>query len=430
MPIPQSYYLNGTSLSTSTAVFIDPLMTICAPDGFYSDGSMVREMIGCVLSPPVSCDSCGLSCETSALGVTTGKGVYNFNTNVGGATGAVVITFMPNTVPDGIIVTYDGVTYNALSSQLDGYHAAPVNLPTYVGETASDCGLVSNSPYVLTEYENSGTLFVPTGNTPTVTVSAPQVSLSASDPLACIMVIPKPFSAPTNLNVQIYGVCDPSLSTVMVSCPQTLTPYFSTGRGNGMGDTCGLETDQTYYSVPVNGNGIELGLYDWVFTTPYATTPLADGFYTAPIHCPPPYDTYEVLNGVINQFTLMCKAVDLEYSVENTTSPCVSGGITSANLLVEWMPLATPIVNVNANTSGITSIQNGVFKVTFTVTYGNPITGCGGIDMRIKLNTVEVASNPYIVPSATGVYQLIYVFSANGLTNYSLEATVSNGTPL
>lgn len=431
MPIPQIYYLNGTNLSNSTAVFVDTLMTICAPDGFYSDGTIIREQVGCVLAPEFDCVSCGLSCSETEAGLVAGDdGIYNLNVNVGTSVGAIIVTFTTDSVPDGIMATYNGVAYNTLSSPVDGYHSAPSNLPVYLGDLSFDCGLVSNSPYLVNEYENSGMTFVPTGNTQTLVIAPTQVSLSSGDPLTCVMVIPKLTAAPTNLLVQLYGVCGSSTSTVTVSCPQVLVPFFSTARSGSLGETCGYDTDKTYYSAPVNGNSVTLGLYDWVFNNQNGTNVLPDGYYTAPIHCPPTYDSFEVLNGVIRQFLSLCSPVDLDYSVEDTTSSCVSGGITSANLLVEWMPLATTIVNANANATGTVPIQVGLYKATFTVSYGSPIVGCGGIDMRLKLNSVEVASNLYITPSALGVYQLTYLFSANGLTNYSLEATVSNGTPL
>jgi hypothetical protein len=98
------------------------------------------------------------------------------------------------------------------------------------------------------------------------------------------------------------------------------------------------------------------------------------------------------------------------------------------------MPLATTVVSVNADTptSGIvgsTSIQMGIYRITFTATYPTPLSGCGGVQMRLKLNTVEVAAAPYFVPTANGVYQLTYVFVANGTTNYFIEAEIDNAIP-
>jgi len=427
MPIFQSYYLNGVDLASSTAVFLDPLMTICAPDGFYSDGLIVREQVGCSLRTAASCGECGLSCGEFE-GVSGGDGIYILNVDLGTATGAVIVTFYPNNTPDGIKAEYNGLIYNSVSSPVDGYHAAPTNLPVYVGDSTFDCGLASGSPYVLTEYENNGFAFNPTGNTPTVTVLPTQVSLtSVADPLGCVMVIPKPFSIPTGLQVVMYGICAGSTYNVSVACPERLRGFYSTEEGGGTGETCGLDTDQTYYSAPVNGDGVTLGLFDWVFSDYDGLNILPDGYYTAPIHCPAPYDSYQVENGVIKKFWTLCSPVDLDYDVVDDTTPCVSGGITSANLLVEWMPLATPVVNVNANSTGTTPIQMGVYKATFTVTYGTPISGCVDITMAIKLNTVTVALAPNITPSAGGTYQITHTFIANGLTNYLIEAIVADG---
>lgn len=58
MPAVQPFYINGPSLSSSTAVFDDAALTICSPDGFYSDGVVVREQINCELLPEQICTAC------------------------------------------------------------------------------------------------------------------------------------------------------------------------------------------------------------------------------------------------------------------------------------------------------------------------------------------------------------------------------------
>lgn len=58
MPIQQTYYLNGPDLASATCVFSDALLTICAPDGFYSDGVISREQVSCVLLPQQTCEDC------------------------------------------------------------------------------------------------------------------------------------------------------------------------------------------------------------------------------------------------------------------------------------------------------------------------------------------------------------------------------------
>jgi hypothetical protein len=58
MPISTNYYLNAPSLSAATAIFTDAALTICAADGYYSDGTVVRQLSGCVLVTNVACPSC------------------------------------------------------------------------------------------------------------------------------------------------------------------------------------------------------------------------------------------------------------------------------------------------------------------------------------------------------------------------------------
>ena len=52
------YYLNAPSLGSATAVFTNSTLATCAADGFYSDGVIVREQVGCVLLPQQTCPTC------------------------------------------------------------------------------------------------------------------------------------------------------------------------------------------------------------------------------------------------------------------------------------------------------------------------------------------------------------------------------------
>ena len=58
MATSSTYYLNGPSLGSSTAVFLDSALSILAPDGFYSDGVNSREQVGGVLLPQQVCTDC------------------------------------------------------------------------------------------------------------------------------------------------------------------------------------------------------------------------------------------------------------------------------------------------------------------------------------------------------------------------------------
>jgi hypothetical protein len=61
MATSSSYYLNAPSLGSATAVFTDDALTECAPDGFYSNGVIVREQVDCTLLPQQECPSCEVS---------------------------------------------------------------------------------------------------------------------------------------------------------------------------------------------------------------------------------------------------------------------------------------------------------------------------------------------------------------------------------
>tara|TARA_R110000803_G_scaffold56959_4_gene114689 strand:- start:16034 stop:16513 length:480 start_codon:yes stop_codon:yes gene_type:complete len=53
------YFLDGTNLTNSTAVFTDEELVNCAPDGYYSDGNISRRLVDCTLWQAEDCPSCG-----------------------------------------------------------------------------------------------------------------------------------------------------------------------------------------------------------------------------------------------------------------------------------------------------------------------------------------------------------------------------------
>ena len=55
------YYIDGTNLSNSTAVYDDEELTVCSADGYYSNGGIVRQLVNCVLQSQQTCTG-SLSC--------------------------------------------------------------------------------------------------------------------------------------------------------------------------------------------------------------------------------------------------------------------------------------------------------------------------------------------------------------------------------
>jgi hypothetical protein len=65
------FYLDAPSLSSATVVYSNISLTTVAPNGFYSDGSIVREQVDCVLLPQQSCPSCISGFSSSVMAATS-----------------------------------------------------------------------------------------------------------------------------------------------------------------------------------------------------------------------------------------------------------------------------------------------------------------------------------------------------------------------
>ena len=312
MPTQQTFYLNGPNLATATTVFLDSGMTLCAPDGYYSDGTIARQQVGCSLLPAEACPVCGDPCKGNIEELTSLEGVYytTFDTGTTVADiGAIIVTINVDNTVSGIRVNFDGILYNAVSSPVHGYlSGTPSTSFTYIGDTAADCG-ISGSTYTLDEYVYVAPNYNSLGTTTSITVGAGEVQTTASDPGTCIMVIPKISPLPNTIDVTVVGPCPTSTAIIGISCPIKLPSFLGTPGVSTVAPEffCNFPYSFTYYVAPVNGDGITLGLYDWVFYDINGENVLADGFYRG-LAVPAPDDTFEVQNGVVVAFHSYCAA--------------------------------------------------------------------------------------------------------------------------
>ena len=276
--MPQTYYIDGSTLLNSTAVYTDAGLTTCAPDGFYSDGINSRELVGCILLPAQACGSCATPCG-QPIAANGGQGIYKVDLDAGNSIGAMIVKYNPASVPDGIRVLYNGGVYNQLSSPVDGYHASTdPNGYTYIGATTADCGISGTTYPALVEYVYNGASFVASGNTVSVFVAAGDVSLGAA-PGWCVMVIPKISATPSLIQVEAVGPCSGTAWNLDIACPVALTGYSSTTRHPACTEACGHPLTETYYNAPVTGTAGSPALYDWVFSDANGQFVLTDGFY-------------------------------------------------------------------------------------------------------------------------------------------------------
>ena len=277
--MPQTYYIDGSTLLNSTAVYTDAGLTTCAPDGFYSDGINSRELVGCILLPAQACGSCATPCG-QPIAANGGQGIYKVDLDAGNSIGAMIVRYNPASIPDGIRILYNGGVYNQLSSPVDGYHASTdPNGYTYIGATTADCGISGTTYPALAEYVYNGASFVASGNTVSVFVAAGDVSLGAA-PGNCVMVIPKISATPSLIQVEAVGPCSGTAWSLNIACPVALTGYSSTTRHPACTEACGHPLTETYYNAPVTGTAGSPALYDWVFSDANGQFILTDGFYT------------------------------------------------------------------------------------------------------------------------------------------------------
>ena len=68
MATSSTFYLDAPSLGSATAIYTDASLTTCAPDGYYSDGIISRQLVSCSLLPQVTCPSCGETYSITIMG--------------------------------------------------------------------------------------------------------------------------------------------------------------------------------------------------------------------------------------------------------------------------------------------------------------------------------------------------------------------------
>jgi hypothetical protein len=311
-----TFFLNGTTLLNSTAVFLDSEQLICAPDGYYSDGVIVREQLGCRLILTLGCPSCTSDCPIVADNIffATKKLVYSLSTDTSFGTGAILINFDTNNIVNGIIVELNGSYYNELSSPIHGYLAAPPGLVTYIGRSDNACFCPSlpftGCSYVLEKRNWNGTSFVSIPGTETVNITVPNLELTATGAGSCVMVIPKTSTGIQTINVYVYKICYQNNFNLEIGCVEPLPTFQASDRFDSPSDPGFCEassTANTFYVAKVNNiNPYPLILInDWVFQDENGENKLADGYYKTG-SLSGTNDTIQVVNGLIVNATFEC----------------------------------------------------------------------------------------------------------------------------
>jgi hypothetical protein len=295
-----TYYLDGDSLSSATAVYTDADITIPAAAGWYSDGVVTRyqTLFGSLPSLTFSqnCENCDPSGDgTVSTDGSTGMGLYDATYDVGAATGAMILVYNPNSVPNGILVNYDSVDYNSLSSQSFGELKSTVGTNfTVVGQSASlKSGAVGTTNYL--KYNANGSKYKSKSGSESVTIAAGDLNLTTTTPGSCVMVIPKLAATPSTVSVKVIALSDNGLSfNVTLGAPVAIASILTSVVSVDSATACGAARATSHYIVNTDGTtGGSPSDFAYVFTDANGVTAAADGYIA--------YLTkwYQISNGII-----------------------------------------------------------------------------------------------------------------------------------
>jgi len=248
MAVSGTYYLNGPDLASSTAIFSDEDMNICAPNGLYSNGIIVRELLNCLLLPAQTCPSCALPCDNIAGVNNDINGTFLAQISGGAGTGAIVIySIVGGIIPDGVLTTYNGQTYNQLT--YIGNAGGPVGLntplgqPTYYGSNVTTPVSATSLPIYTVQTDGS---YISNGNSQPITVNANQLDLRGGGSRVYTQVIPKNSASVSAINVDYYAPIQTTFFSFQTGCPIQLDSFL--GSSIQADDTCADATINYYFA--------------------------------------------------------------------------------------------------------------------------------------------------------------------------------------
>lgn len=129
MATSSTFYLNGPSLASATAVYTNSSLTTLAANGYYSDGTIVRQQSSGSLLPQSTCPSCAPTQSfTIYFDVTTSPSTQGWS----GSSAACAGTGTPLTV---YIIGTAATLYDAYLSGKVLYTNAITTIPLNGGNT-------------------------------------------------------------------------------------------------------------------------------------------------------------------------------------------------------------------------------------------------------------------------------------------------------
>jgi len=289
------------------------------------------DFYGKSFNPPVI--SCGTS--TAAIGQGGGQGYFEAELDFSTTTGAIVVYFFPDNVPDGISFVYNSVTYNTLTSNANGVITAASGTNNIVGISGSESQLIAGSPYTLTKSVWNGTQFGSTGNTESGLVAAASNINLSSGGITYTLVIPKTAASPSNGVLKIVGFTSSTGWRITAPCPITLPSFTTNSVNSTFQGACCATQNQTYYFVrnaymnpagPFTAFVIDTNtlpqVNNFVYSNNTGATALANGYYKITSNT-----AIYVQNGVVDSISTGCGSCTTDFQssgVANFSGVCLA----------------------------------------------------------------------------------------------------------
>ncbi len=304
-----NYFYDGNSFQLASVLCTDSQLQTPAPDGWYAQGGVYRQIAAGLLGTVQTCASCLYSCGGQAVSPgSNGFGQYRITVDLGTGTGAAIAEFTVGTDSAARCTwTYDGQSASEYSSPNYGYCQGLIGDENLVG-ISNATGSNGNS-YVGQNFNFTNPSWTSQGTAtwgPYANKAAGGVDLTPGGGYGtCIMVVPKPNSAPNSVTFVIDRTSTQSGDwTFKVNCPGNLTPMNVDGdMGIDCPDACNnMVNPQIIHRALVSGTVPMPAANDWVFADAAGVSEWADGYWRVAINGN--YYCMETLDSVIVNFNI------------------------------------------------------------------------------------------------------------------------------
>ena len=299
-----TFYWPGASFVSTPTIYSDPGFTTVAPDGFYQQAGMFRQMSGGILGSATTCPACLVPCDTT-LAANGGQGQFFATANVGTTTGVVLVLFTVFNVPDKCTWSFDydnsgtPTVASEYSSPSFGYMQGLIGTDSWscgipvdgVDPTMTNALGSSGLSITVDRYDYDPTLpsssnfITPTSvGTQTLGPYDPQgtgtnpVDFTINSPNLAMMVIPKPLTTTDIIDLVVEGPCTSTGWNLWIGCPTQLNNFKCTPSPT---PACTGATDPFFTAHIGNTTGFatSVSVHDWVFEDAFGVTKKAAGTY-------------------------------------------------------------------------------------------------------------------------------------------------------